>query len=268
MKMKSKVEKSQKNKKEQGITLIALVVTIIILLILSGITINMLFSNEGIFKIAQDAANATNTAIQDEQTEMNTLLEMLNSISNSNNNETEEVSLANRDILWVGDMHMAGIENDDKGFSAYFLETEEVNSSYTTAYSMLITDKENQGVPSFKNVAEDIASSGRALDIIVLEVGITDCFVYDMGNLDGSFKKEIGTLETAETQDTVISDFVEELNIIKGSYPDTQLLYVQSYDSSEEALRNYIWKNTLKYNSYITLEVLQQHYRKFIFNSR
>ena len=37
-----------KNKK--GITLISLVVTIIILLILAGVTLNMVLSNNGIFK--------------------------------------------------------------------------------------------------------------------------------------------------------------------------------------------------------------------------
>ena len=43
------------NKNENGITLIALVVTIVILLILAGITINLLFSNGGIFDIANQA---------------------------------------------------------------------------------------------------------------------------------------------------------------------------------------------------------------------
>ena len=42
---------------EKGITLIALVVTIIILLILSGITINMLIGEGGIIKTAQEAKN-------------------------------------------------------------------------------------------------------------------------------------------------------------------------------------------------------------------
>ena len=43
----------RKAKEKRGITLIALVVTIVVLLILAGITINMLFSNGGIFKTAQ-----------------------------------------------------------------------------------------------------------------------------------------------------------------------------------------------------------------------
>ena len=42
-----------------GITLIALVVTIVVLLILAGITISLVFSDNGIIKKAQEAANKT-----------------------------------------------------------------------------------------------------------------------------------------------------------------------------------------------------------------
>ena len=44
-----------KEKNKKGITLIALVVTIVVLLILAGITINLLFSNGGIFEMANQA---------------------------------------------------------------------------------------------------------------------------------------------------------------------------------------------------------------------
>ena len=44
-----------KEKNKKGITLIALVVTIVVLLILAGITINLLFSNGGIFETANQA---------------------------------------------------------------------------------------------------------------------------------------------------------------------------------------------------------------------
>ena len=49
---KNKIRKMFKN--ELGITLIALVVTIVILLILAGITINMLLGEGGIIKTAQE----------------------------------------------------------------------------------------------------------------------------------------------------------------------------------------------------------------------
>lgn len=54
-KSKRKVKNCKKVKKEQGITLIALVITIVILLILAGITINFIFSEGGIFNTAQKA---------------------------------------------------------------------------------------------------------------------------------------------------------------------------------------------------------------------
>ena len=65
-----------------GITLIALVVTIVVLLILAGITINMLFSNGGIFKTAKDAANTWNEATSNEQENLNNVTEQIGNLVN------------------------------------------------------------------------------------------------------------------------------------------------------------------------------------------
>ena len=71
-------------RKTIGITLIALVVTIIVLLILAGITISLVFGPNGVVKKAQEAANKTNEAIINEQAQMNgvtsTIENMLNGI--------------------------------------------------------------------------------------------------------------------------------------------------------------------------------------------
>ena len=72
----------EKWKKEKGITLIALVVTIVVLLILAGITINMLFGSDGIFKVAQDAANAWNEATVNEQESLNNLADQIANLVN------------------------------------------------------------------------------------------------------------------------------------------------------------------------------------------
>ena len=56
-----------------GITLIALVVTIVVLLILAGITISLVFSENGIIAKAQEAANKTKEATINEQAQMNEL---------------------------------------------------------------------------------------------------------------------------------------------------------------------------------------------------
>ena len=53
-------------KKESGITLVALVVTIIVLLILAGVAISLTIGNNGIFQRAQQAANTWRNAEQNE----------------------------------------------------------------------------------------------------------------------------------------------------------------------------------------------------------
>ena len=72
-----------KNNK-RGITLVALVVTIIVLLILAGVTITSLLGDDGIIAKAQRAADLTNAAIQQEQEGINALLEELNSYIDGN----------------------------------------------------------------------------------------------------------------------------------------------------------------------------------------
>ena len=51
-----------KVKNQKGITLIALVITIVVLLILAGVSINALFSDNGIIARAKDAQNKINEA--------------------------------------------------------------------------------------------------------------------------------------------------------------------------------------------------------------
>ena len=60
-------------KKEKGITLVALVVTIIVLLILSGVTVAMLAGQNGILTQAQNAKKATEAAAQEENSALSSL---------------------------------------------------------------------------------------------------------------------------------------------------------------------------------------------------
>ena len=71
--MKTKV------KQETGITLIALVVTIVVLLILAGVSINAIFSENGIIKRAQDAQNKMDQATQNDLDSINELNNWLDS---------------------------------------------------------------------------------------------------------------------------------------------------------------------------------------------
>ena len=60
----------KKSLQEKGITLIALVVTIIILLILAGVTLNMALSDNGLFSKTQEAADKYKKAQEDEELEI------------------------------------------------------------------------------------------------------------------------------------------------------------------------------------------------------
>ena len=65
---------ARKNYSNQtGITLIALVVTIVVLLILAGVSINAIFSENGIIKRAQDAQNKMDQATQNDLDSINEL---------------------------------------------------------------------------------------------------------------------------------------------------------------------------------------------------
>ena len=55
------------NKRDRGITLIALVVTIIVLLILAGVSISMLTGQNGILNRAADAKEKTEISSKDDK---------------------------------------------------------------------------------------------------------------------------------------------------------------------------------------------------------
>ena len=64
---------------QKGITLIALVVTIVVLLILAGVSVNAIFSENGIIKRAKDAQNKMDQAAENDQKGINELSNWLDS---------------------------------------------------------------------------------------------------------------------------------------------------------------------------------------------
>ena len=88
--VKNKKLKSQTVSKISGITLIALVVTIVVLLILAGITISLVFSENGIIAKAKEAAEKTNQAAINEQKQMNEVAGYLDNMLNEIGGSGEE----------------------------------------------------------------------------------------------------------------------------------------------------------------------------------
>ena len=79
VKLNIKLTKEKRNYQNQnGITLIALVVTIVVLLILAGVSVNALFGNSGIIQKAKDVQNKMDQAMQNDLDAINGLNEWIN----------------------------------------------------------------------------------------------------------------------------------------------------------------------------------------------
>ena len=68
---KKKMNNKSKNKQEKGITLIALVVTIVVLLILAGVSISLVLNNNGVISKAKDAKNQYAEAQTNDERQLN-----------------------------------------------------------------------------------------------------------------------------------------------------------------------------------------------------
>ena len=103
-------------KKERGITLIALIVTVIILLILAGVTLFYVLGDNGILKVAQDAKKQTEDAMKNEQQLLGELANQLKEEyggSNGDNNQggnTENPPIKDETIADIVDK----IQEDNK----------------------------------------------------------------------------------------------------------------------------------------------------------
>ncbi len=73
----------------RGITLVALVVTIIVLLILAGVAINFTIGEDGIFRKAQEGANAYQNASQNEKIELDKISNYIDNYTNENKSDEE-----------------------------------------------------------------------------------------------------------------------------------------------------------------------------------
>ena len=77
-------------KKQKGITLVALVVTIVVLLILAGVSINLVLGDNGIVKKAQEAKRKSGEASQNDLTSMNELAKELEDVIDGTGNNDNE----------------------------------------------------------------------------------------------------------------------------------------------------------------------------------
>ena len=102
-------------KNNKGITLVALVVTIVVLLILAGVSINLVLGNNGIIAKAQEAKTKQAEASQNDLKGMNSLIEQMESTLNGSGNggKTEPETVP---YLPSDDFHYDTSTSVDTGF--------------------------------------------------------------------------------------------------------------------------------------------------------
>ena len=126
--------------KNKGVTLISLVVTIIVLLILAGITIGTIFNDNGIIKKAQEAANATEEAAKNDQAAINGLLNEMDSIINGiGGGNVPVIGSINGKITWSTGSATLTLTTDVEGVTIQYRKNSESNwTNYTSAVPSLL----------------------------------------------------------------------------------------------------------------------------------
>ena len=96
--------------KEKGITLVALVITVIILLILTGVTLNITLGDNGLFKQVKSAVEKYKEAEEKENSSISNLEEMLSKI----NSKTDEEGKIEVNKPKLGESGMIPIKYDEE----------------------------------------------------------------------------------------------------------------------------------------------------------
>ena len=103
--------------KQGGITLIALVVTIVVLLILAGVTINALFGQSGIIEKARDAQNKMDEATQNDLDAINGVNEWIGKINGTtggaDNPSTSDLPSTDNTIPYYPDETFTKVDGTD-----------------------------------------------------------------------------------------------------------------------------------------------------------
>ncbi len=211
--------------KSKGITLVALVITIVILLILAGISISAL-TNTGIFQKAKDAKKASDNAEKEEKSLLSEY--------------EQEIIKQDSNGIWDGSVNKPNLMTGMKAINFKFDET---RGEYETNREDINTNNENKcwydygskkwanaqtedgsmwvWIPryAYKVVYNDPndKSKGGKFDIVFL-IGITDNYIDDNGNIQTAQRQTeknqvIETDATKTDKYTVHPAFTNESNI-------------------------------------------------------
>ena len=234
-------------KKEKGITLVALVITIVILIILATVTINATFGENGLIKKAQEAKEMTTNSIRAEEKEMNELLaEYANIIAEDsetpvvpeNPREVEGVTIP-EGFYYVGGTKAEGIVISDaeadlgRGTSHEVAQTLEGNQYVwipveEDSLFQRYEGYQNGSLQSMLSNCLEPYTSGYSTEVSEYNAMKTSVLDYN-GFYVGRY--EVGTTNSARTESSGISD---EVLIKQGQYVYNYVGWSNSNDMTNE----------------------------------
>lgn len=206
------------NKKNQkGITLIALVITIIIILILSTVSINAVLSNQGILKSSQEIERMQNEAVESEKQSTNkTLGEHTNVIDNPPVDPTANWDTRKVDKVLSEDNIFVPVP---KGYTASTIDGEKKVST-----GFVIKEGTNGG-----------AKSGINEFVWVPVSNIND--IYDKENSAGQAWEFSGTTSTKVAYPTKVNSLDREPDVITGANEGEESTSGAEYDAVTDNLK-------------------------------
>ena len=193
------------NKKDNGITLIALVITIIVLLILAAISISMLTGQNGILSQAQKAKEATENAKNKEASDLKVLEQYINQYTNGEWDEEKKVN-SPKLVSGMTPIMFTTPSNTEKGQTIALGESGfEENNWYNYEEKRWANVKLEDGsmfvwIPRF---AYKINSADNTIDVRFLE-GTSDTYYDD----DGNPQKALRVTSKDEVADTTSNYYV------------------------------------------------------------
>ena len=169
-------------KKEKGITLVALVVTIIVLIILAGISINLVLGDNGIITIAKKAKENTELAKIEEETLLNELYTQLETEGSSSGNLPYD-SIAKltefKTAIANAIEEAGGIKPDTSAETSIFADNIKGILKEATKNATATADDIAEGKTAYVNGELLIGKNKKTIDI--LEEGYIDTGVVNPG---------------------------------------------------------------------------------------
>ena len=197
-----------KTKDKNGITLVALVVTIIVLILLAGVSINLVIGNNGIMQKAKEAKESMEQAAKEEQEGLSALEERLNSLNTANAPVLLTGMTPIKFTMPTEDKMGETVETtaDDTDWYSYGVKAEEKKwaNAKTQDGSMWVW------IPRF---AYRVDNDKKVIDVVFLQSN-SDEYYDENGNLQTA-KRQKSIDETIDTTTgyTVHPAFTDESNI-------------------------------------------------------